>query len=383
MKTMNTDKIGVIACEDFAKACLRTGLKYFSGVPDSTYASWLSYLVAHPDQFQHRIAANEGAAIAHAAGYYLATGNVGVAYMQNSGFGNTVNPLTSLTDENAFAIPMLLMIGWRGEPGFSDEPQHKKMGQAILQVLKTLEIPHAILTSEQFNDQLENAKESAIKNSRPHALIVKKGLFEKPVKSCPENLVSEIDKQKAILEILKHMNQNDIIVATTGKISRELYEIRESTNAGHGNDFYMVGSMGHASAIALEIASQKPNARTFVFDGDGAVIMHLGSMGTIGHYHPKNLVHVIFDNQCHESTGEQPTVSNTMDFQKIAQGCGYQHVDCCRTQKELAKSVSELKRGLTMIVVKIGGWSRDDLGRPKHTPRELKEQLMKKLKDLN
>jgi len=372
-----------ITCKEFADVCIQNDLIYFTGVPDSTYESWLSYLVSHPNKFQHCIAANEGAAIAHATGYHLASGKVGVAYMQNSGFGNTINPLTSLTDEHVFAIPMILMIGWRGEPGIRDEPQHKKIGKVMLSVLHSLGISYVIMGEENVKEQVTEAKQTAQKNSRPFALIIRKGLFEKESHKTARKASSSLNKQDAILEILNHVRRNDIVVATTGKIAREVYAAREVKGLSHACDFYSIGSMGHASAIALEIARQKPKTRVFIFDGDGAAIMHLGTWGTIGHYRPQNLTHIIFDNGCHESTGSQPTVSNTMDFRAIAQGCGYQKIQFCGTKSNLTNVINETKSGLSMIVVKISGSSRDDLGRPKRAPVELKESLIERLKELS
>lgn len=372
-----------ITCQELANICIASDLIYFSGVPDSTFKEWLSYVARHPSEFRHCIAANEGAAVAHVVGYHLCTGKIGIAYMQNSGLGNCVNPLTSLADDSVFGIPMILMIGWRGEPGIPDEPQHQKMGKMTLPLLTCLDISFLVLGDVDIKEQITKAKQTAQKMKKPFALILKKGIFDDKPDEPEKDNQPLLTKEGAMLEILNHFDGREVVVATTGKISRELYVAREVGNLGHGNDFYTIGSMGHAGAIALEIARQKAATRIFVFDGDGAVIMHLGTLGTIGHYQPANLVHIVFDNGCHESTGGQPTISRTMDLRSVALGCGYKAVEICTTKEDLRQTMASLKsNGPTMVVIKVGGSSQESLGRPTLSPPELKKLFMDRLKDL-
>ncbi|NQT21930.1 MAG: phosphonopyruvate decarboxylase, partial [Candidatus Omnitrophica bacterium] len=282
----------MISCENIHEVFKKNGIEYFTGVPDSILKEWINYVVDNEDKIVHRIAANEGAAIGHVVGYYLSTDKVGVVYMQNSGLGNAVNPLTSLADSDVFGIPMLLMIGWRGEPGKNDAPQHKKMGKVMLPLLDVLGIPYEILNDEDMSEQIKNAKEKAKKEDTPVALIVKKGFFSGYIAKKKEGDILGLCREEAIHTVVDTFNGDEIVVATTGKISRELSEYRQARGQKHDKDFYVVGSMGHACAIAMEIACQRPEKKVYLFDGDGALMMHTGTMATIGYYAPENLFHI-------------------------------------------------------------------------------------------
>jgi phosphonopyruvate decarboxylase len=359
--------------------CNDLDLKYFTGVPDSTFKGWISFLESGEGDFQHRVAANEGAAVGHAAGYHLATGKVPVVYMQNSGLGNCVNPLTSLANSAIYGIPMVLMVGWRGEPGQKDEPQHAQMGKILEPLLNVLDIPFVILEAGSADVQIREMKEQAVQESSPVALVIRKGLFQSFGGGSKPGERKGMSREEALEQVLDSLKGNEIFVGTTGKTSRELFELRAKRGQGHGCDFYTVGSMGHASAIAMELALQMPRRDIYLLDGDGAVIMHMGTLGTIGSYQPSNLHHILLDNQCHESTGGQPTVSEALDFKKIALGNGYQSVECCHTPSELAMAMASKVVGPRMVVVGIRPGSRSDLGRPTTSPRENKVNLMRGL----
>jgi len=369
----------MVTCERLYEAFKANDLVYFTGVPDSTFKQWMSFLADNEERIINRIAANEGNAIAHASGYYLATGKVGVVYMQNSGLGNCVNPLTSLADPEVFGIPMILMIGWRGEPEQKDEPQHKKMGRVMLPLLEALEIPSLILDENKFEEQIKSIKKEAEAKSMPVALIVKRGLLKDYSEARKKGSIFPLTREEAIKTVIDTFTGNEVVISTTGKTSRELFEYREAIHQGHETDFYTVGSMGHSTSIALEIALQKPEKRVYVFDGDGALIMHAGSLATIGRYASPNLIHIVFDNNSYESTGGQPTVSDTTDIASIALGSGYKEATICSTKDEIVKTLKGISKKLAMIVIKVRKGSREDLSRPTLSPVENKVTFMKKL----
>jgi len=352
-------------------------LTFFTGVPDSTFKEFISIL--GDNQIR---ACNECEALAIASGYHLATGKIGIVYMQNSGFGKTINPITSLADKEVYSIPLILMIGWRGEPDKTDEPQHKKMGRITLPLLDKLEIPYRILPDnlEEAKETIKLIKQEAIKTQAPVAIVIKKGTFEKKEKGVIEE-TNEIGKEEAIKLICENIDSKDIIISTTGKTSRELFEYRIHNNE-KTRDFYTVGSMGCSASIALGIALQKSQKNVFVFDGDGAVIMQMGSLSTIGHYKPNNLTHIIFDNQTYDSTGGQKTVSSTVDFEKIALACGYKTTKKVSKIEELQSIIDDLKNfeKPSLILIKVKKGSRKNLGRPTKTPLENKKEFMEFIK---
>jgi phosphonopyruvate decarboxylase len=370
-------------CEDLFQSFKNNDLTFFTGVPDSTFKEWMSFLdEEHGKKLTNIIACNECEAVALAAGYHLSTKKIGVVYLQNSGEGKTVNPLTSLCDPEVYSIPEILMIGWRGRPGEKDEPQHKKMGKITLGLLDLLDIPYVILSDQlkTAEKQIEEVKALAINKKGPAAIIINSGLFE-PFKSKRQEESSlEMSREDAIKIILDSLSGKEVIISTTGKTSRELFEYRV-TKKEEPRDFYTVGSMGCASSIANAIAMQKPNKEILVFDGDGAAIMQLGSLTTIGHYKPKNLFHIIFDNQSYDSTGEQPTVSESVDFCGLALSCGYTFAKNISSAEELKKEIRLLKgsTGPGMLVIKVKKGSRKGLGRPTKSPVENKESFMEYL----
>ena len=316
--------------------------------------------------------------------YWLppSTGEIGVLYLQNSGFGKTVNPLTSLCDPAVYSIPILLMIGWRGEPGTKDAYQHHKMGPMTIPLLEILEIPYVIISGDisELENTLKEAKEYMKKNNKPYAIIIRKNIFERLVDKKEEN--NKPSREEAIKTILKNLDGNEIIVSTTGKTSRELYENRINENE-RSHDFYNIGAMGCAQSIALGIALNKKDKKIFVLDGDGSILMQMGALVTTGHYYPENYYHIIFDNQSHDSTGGQPTCSDTVSFDKIAYGCNYRSVQIVEDLDSLNKAIksSKLKKGPSMLIIKVKKGARKDLGRPSMPPREHKEKFMRYLKE--
>lgn len=369
----------MISVNEFHRELSALNIDYFTGVPDSTFKEWISYLDDNTSSLINRIAANEGNAIAHCVGYHLTTGKVGIVYMQNSGFGNCINPLTSLADSDVYGIPMILMIGWRGMPGEIDEPQHKKMGMSILEMLDAADIPYSILGDGNVASELAKAKYESEQNNKPYALIVKKGFFKQYLKNTSPINKTIMMRDNAIRTLVDTIDYSDIVLSTTGFTSRELFEICNTSERGHENNFYNVGSMGHIGAIGLEVALQKKNRRVYILDGDGALIMHMGALATIGHYKPKNLIHIVFDNEAYESTGGQATVSNTLNFPEIMRGCGYVYISSVDNEKILQHELANYKSSLSGIIIKVAKGSRKGLGRPTDMPSDTKKKFMNSL----
>lgn len=365
----------------FIDALAQGGIDFFAGVPDSLLKNLCAYITDIVSREKNIIAANEGNAVGLAAGYHLATGKIGCVYMQNSGEGNIVNPLLSLVDEDVYRIPMLLVIGWRGEPGVHDEPQHVKQGKVTLSLLETMGVPYAVL-DEKWEQQVEQAVATIHETHGVYALVVRKGTFDDYVLQNQTVSSLPLSREEAIKIVLDKLREDDIVVSTTGMISRELFEYREAKQQGHGADFLTVGSMGHASQIALEIALQKPERRVFVFDGDGALLMHMGGMAIIGDYCPKNLVHIVFNNGAHDSVGGQPTVGFGIDLPKIAEAMGYKTVLKAETEDELHKALSQIDdcEKVALLEIDVRKGNRKDLGRPTITPIQNKDAFMQNLK---
>ena len=378
--------INMISCDEIFEVFRRNDLTFFTGVPDSTFKGWMTFLEEkHGKELTQIIAANECEATAIATGYHLSTGKVAVVYMQNSGLGKTVNPITSLCDPEVYSIPVVMMVGWRGEPGKKDEPQHKKMGRITIPLLETLEIPYRVLpdTIQEVAEVITEMRDVADRENTPVALIIRKGVIAPYNSDKTEVREShlEMNREDAIKTIVDNLDGSEAIVSTTGKTSRELFEYRIERNE-KPMDFYTVGGMGCAASIALGIALQKPEKEIFVFDGDGAVIMQMGSLATIGHYKPSNFNHILFDNRAHDSTGGQMTVSDTVDFEKVALSCGYRNVIAVSTRDTLKQAITKMKslKGPKMLIVKIKKGARENLGRPTTTPIENKKNFMELLK---
>lgn len=376
----------MIACDKFFGALTEQGVGYFAGVPDSLLKDICAYITDHVAPANHIIAANEGAAVALATGYHLATDKIGLVYLQNSGLGNVVNPLLSLADPEVYSIPLLLLIGWRGEPGVPDEPQHRKQGRVTRELLNAMEVPHAVLPGElgKATQVLAAAVVSARERRAPYALLVRKGTFAPYALKAATAERGELRREEALGLILDQLDRDEIVVATTGMASREVFEYRAAKRSGHARDFLTVGSMGHASQIALGLAGEKPEREVWCLDGDGAALMHLGSLAIAGASGAKNFRHIVLNNGAHDSVGGQPTVGRTVDFPAIAEGCGYRWARVVETAAELAQAVREMREmremraavGPALLEVRVKRGARAELGRPTTSTWDNKREFM-------
>ncbi len=361
------------------------GIDFFAGVPDSLLKSICAYISDHIDGKHNIITANEGGAVGLAAGYHLATGRIGCVYMQNSGEGNIINPLASLTDKEVYNIPVLLLIGWRGRPGVHDEPQHVKQGKVTLELLETMGVAHTVLSKEEdlAGEQIAQAIAHMRATNEVYALVVEKDTFDTYTLQQGRPSELTLSREEAIQTVAATLDEKDVIVSTTGMISRELFEFRTARGESHERDFLTVGSMGHASQIALGIALEKPDRHVWCFDGDGAVIMHMGSMAIVAEKAPANYIHVVFNNGAHDSVGGQPTVGLDIDLCAIAKAVGYKAAFSTDSQEGLVGILNEVKKqeGPVLVQVCVKKGNRKDLGRPTTTPIQNKEALMAFLKN--
>lgn len=360
------------------------GAEFYTGVPDSQLRPLCDYLMNTfgTDPRRHVIAANEGNAAALAAGYHLATGKVPVVYLQNSGEGNLINPAASLLHRQVYGIPVIFVVGWRGEPGIHDEPQHVYQGAVTLKLLEDLDIPAFVIGPETTDEQVRAAMEdfqAILKEGGDAAFVIRKGGLTYDQKADYHNQYA-LRREEAIRQIAAAAGE-DPIVSTTGKASRELFEIRERAGQDHSRDFLTVGSMGHASSIALGIALHRPERRVWCLDGDGALLMHMGALAVIGQSRPNNLIHIVLNNAAHESVGGLPTAAGRLDLPAIAKACGYPHAATAETIEELDVALQEAKtrRELCFLEVKCAIGARPDLGRPTTTPQENKRAFMERL----
>ena len=356
------------------------GIDCFAGVPDSLLKNICAYITDHCDAHHNIITANEGAAVGLAAGHYLATGKPACVYMQNSGEGNIINPLASLTDPEVYNIPVLLLIGWRGRPGVHDEPQHVKQGKVTTGLLNTMGINFDVLSKDEDKAEKQITKAvEALNRKDVYALVIEKDTFDTyTLNSQLSTFNFQLSREEAIQTVVAALGEKDAVVSTPGMISRELFEYRTAMNQGHERDFLTVGSMGHASQIALGIAMAKPNRKVWCFDGDGASIMHMGSMAIVAQKAPKNYIHVVFNNGAHDSVGGQPTVGLNIDLPAVAKAVGYPHTYSVSSKDNLQEILKEIQKqeGLTILEIKVKKGNRKDLGRPTTTPIENKEALM-------
>jgi phosphonopyruvate decarboxylase len=361
----------------------KRGVTFFTGVPDSLLKSFCAYVSAASPPDSHITAVNEGAALALAAGFHLATGAVPLVYMQNSGIGNAVNPLLSLCDAAVYRIPALLLIGWRGEPDVHDEPQHITQGRLTLPLLELLGVPSLVLedSEEGVSRQLDATFSTLNQRGSPFALVVRKGTFasftppDAPQTAAGQDAPPSMAREAAIEEIML-ASPHSLFFSTTGMASRELYELREKRGMGHERDFLTVGSMGHASSLALGAALARPAVPVVCLDGDGAALMHLGALATIGTRRPRNLRHIVLNNGAHDSVGGQPTVALAIDLPAIARACGYRRVQRADTPEDLRRLLIRPPDDCTFIEVRVAKGSRPDLGRPAASPQENKKLFM-------
>lgn len=372
--------------ESFMNCIDQLNSDFFTGVPDSLLSPFCNYLMnTYGISNKHIIAANEGNCAAIAAGYHLSTGKVPLVYLQNSGIGNIFNPYTSLLNDKVYGIPCIFVIGWRGEPGVKDEPQHVFQGEITCSVLELMDIEHMIIDKSTTEDQLISKLpqlKTTLEKGKCVAFVVKKAALTYDVKT--EYVNSNSMQREEIIRHITAVSGEDLIVSTTGKASRELFEIREQNNQSHQYDFLTVGSMGHSSSIALGIAMNKPNSKIWCIDGDGAALMHMGAMAVIGANAPDNLVHVVINNSAHETVGGLPTVANQIDLVRIAAACGYKRTLSLASFEALDSALREAKASheLTFIEVKASLGVREDLGRPTTTAKDNKISFMKHLSEV-
>ena len=355
-------------------------VNFFTGVPDSLLKQLCLCIAANVSSDKHIIAANEGNAIALATGYHLGTGKMALIYMQNSGLGNAINPLLSLADPEVYSIPMLILIGWRGEPGVNDEPQHIKQGKVQLDLLDSINLPYDIIFADdaKWKQKITKGIDVAISENRPYAIVVKKGTFEK-YSVIETEVESELMVREEALEmLLKHIPNDAVIVSTTGKTSREIFEIREKNNEPHFKDFLTVGSMGHCSSIALGIALAQPERKVICIDGDGAFLMHMGSLAATGKSQPKNLYHILMNNYVHESVGGQETAIDSIDVHKIVKSANYKNIIGIDTPENLSRYILRFLEndGPGFLEIRLKPGSRTELGRPTIKPIDNKYNLI-------
>jgi phosphonopyruvate decarboxylase len=371
---------------DFMKCINQLDSEFFTGVPDSQLSSLCNYLMdTYGISDKHIIAANEGNCVGLAAGYHMATGKVPSVYLQNSGIGNITNPVASLLNNKVYGIPCIFIVGWRGEPGIKDEPQHVFQGEITLRLLDILDITVMILDKDTTPEQIQQnliAFKHQLSIGKSIAFVVKKDAFDFEKKITYKN--NNSIKREDIIKHIVAFAGEDVIVSTTGKASRELFEIREQSKQSHQYDFLTVGSMGHSSSIALGIAKSKPQSKIWCIDGDGAALMHMGSMALIGSNSPKNLIHIVINNSAHETVGGMPTVADHINLVQIALGCGYPKVITVSTFEELDEALLEAKSSMQLMFIEIKAslGARDDLSRPTTTANENKIAFMKHLKEV-
>ena len=354
------------------------GVDFFTGVPDSLLKNFCAYVTDHAPEDRHIIAANEGGAVALAAGHYLASGRPALVYMQNSGEGNAVNPLLSLTDPDVYGIPLLLLIGWRGEPGVHDEPQHVKQGKVTLALLEAAGIPYSVLDASvpEPERQIAAGIAQAVDAGGPFAFVVRKGAFAPYVLQKNEAWDFPLTREQAVACVTSAAPENAVFVSTTGMASRELFEIRARNGQTHGRDFLTVGSMGHASQIALALALEKRGRPVYCLDGDGAFLMHMGAAALTGTRAPAGFFHIVLNNAAHDSVGGQPTAARNVDLPAVAKACGYAQVCSAETEKEIvealarASAAAENGIGPSFLEIKVRKGARPDLGRPTVSPKE-------------
>ena len=373
-----------IAPQEFFRLLTDNNVEFFTGIPDSLLKQLCLCIDDNVSNDRHIIAANEGNAIALATGYHLGTDKLAAVYMQNSGLGNAINPLLSLADPEVYSIPMILIIGWRGEPGVKDEPQHVKQGKVQLDLLDSMNLPYDIISADDtdWKQKITKGIKVAIAENSPYAIVVKKGTFEKYY-VVEDEIKTELMSREETLEILlKHIPNDAVIVSTTGKTSREIFEIRENNKEPHFRDFLTVGSMGHCSSIALGIALSQSKRKVICIDGDGAFLMHMGSLAAIGKAQPNNFYHILMNNYVHESVGGQKTAIDAIDVKGIVNSANYAGVSKIDKKSDLENGIENIFRnkGPQFLEIKLKPGSRADLGRPTIKPIDNKRDLIEFLK---
>jgi phosphonopyruvate decarboxylase len=378
----------MIEQKKFYECLQKEGVEFITGVPDTLLNEFCLYVEEHCPPGRHVIAANEGNAIALAAGYHMATGTVPLVYMQNSGMGNALNPLLSLAGNNLYGMPMILLIGWRGDPSTKDHPQHNLQGELTPVLLDNMDIPYEVVSSDEGDgiDVARWAARTARETGGPVGLIAKKGMFECGEKEDLSKQPSayEMSREDAMKCVIESLPSDAIYVATTGRASRELHALRKLSGGEHGSDFLNVGAMGHASSIATGIALAHPSRQVVCLDGDCAAIMHLGAMTTVAKYDLPNLLHIVLNNGVHESVGGQPSAGKMIDFTSIAEASGYATLGApVTTREELQHSVQNLssKSQASFIDIHIRKGMRSNLEPLRFNHKDAKNGLIRELDD--
>jgi phosphonopyruvate decarboxylase len=372
----------MVDCKTLDEQFRNVGVQFFTGVPDSCFKPWVNYLLENRPA-DHLTATVEGEALAIAAGYSLATGKTAGVYLQNSGLGNLINPLTSIVDPLVYGMPALLMISWRAKPGCPDEPQHTRMGENLPNILTTLGVPFAIFSDETLEDALTKGFEMACASGQSFALLMRNGDIDDypdPPNSEKMEEVGELTRWDAIVAITEFFGKNAVYFSTTGKTSRELYLLRDETGGDHSLDFLNVGGMGYVSSLALGF-SIRSRKRAVILDGDGSVLMHMGTLATIGHYAPPRILHFTLDNNAHDSVGGSKTVSDTVNFELLGRAVGYKRTASVDSRRSLEKELRKLKdhEGPALIRVKVKKGSKENLPRPSLSPPERKKLFLNAL----
>lgn len=357
------------------------GIDTIAGVPDSTLKQFCDGIQNYKGALAHYVTANEGAAVGVAIGSFLASGKPACVYMQNSGIGNAVNPLASLANGDVYGVPILFIVGWRGEPGVKDEPQHVFQGKITCELFDTLAVPYRVVDKDTTDEEMRQILDEAfavLRENRQYAIIVKKGTFEKAEPFVWKN-GNQMVREAVLGRILEILPEDAVIVSTTGKISRELYEQSNQINGNHDQIFMTVGGMGHASMIAFGIAQKRPDKKVLCIDGDGAVLMHMGALPFIASQAPANFYHIVINNQAHESVGAMPTGCQQADFARIARAAGYVHSEKLKSMEALDQITEAMMKenGPILFEIPVSLDARADLGRPKESARENKEEFMK------
>lgn len=356
------------------------GFDTIAGVPDSTLKQFCDGVQTYEGNLKHYVTANEGAAVAVGIGAYLASGKPACVYMQNSGIGNIVNPLASLANGDVYGVPMLFIVGWRGEPGVKDEPQHVFQGKITCELFETLAVTYSVIDQNTTQEEMAAILQEAgniLDRGDQFAIIVKKGTFEKEEPFTWDN-GNQMEREEVLGRILQALPRDTAIVSTTGKISRELYEQSDKIYGSHENLFMTVGGMGHASMIALGVAGKRPDKTVVCIDGDGAVLMHMGALPLIATQAPKNFYHIVINNMAHESVGAMPTGCQQTSFAEVARAAGYKTVDKLETLEAVDQIGTRIQEaeGPVLFEIPVSLGARSDLGRPKESARQNKEIFM-------
>jgi len=374
----------MIPLEPFYRLLKEEGVEFVTGVPDTLLNDFCLGLDAEWPSPRHVLAANEGNAIALASGYHLATGTIPLVYMQNSGMGNAMNPLISLVDTAVYSIPMVLLIGWRGEPGTTDWPQHQRQGELTPVLLDDLSIPYRVLNPDEHEvaELARWAVRTARDTGRATALLVRKSVLEKKEKAGFDaaSQVYTVSREEAIDTLLACAPDNSLFVATTGRATRELHALRDIRGEGHDADFLNVGAMGHALSIAAGLAIGSPDRQIICIDGDAAALMHMGSLPVTAQLPVSNLLHVVMNNGVHESVGGQSTVAMKADLTEIARHAGYKTVGIAvHTRETFAKAIGQLvqEKGPKFLEMRIRKGMRSEMPILKIAPKELKSSITK------